>query len=157
MFNIYLSEYNPNNLTGQVGGDISSSTLSGYVTELFPHVSSPPSGTSESHVQYRKVFVKNEYDYASDETRIWIEGAEHPDQVSVAIATGVSEVLASGTVAPTGNGAWRTPTNYANGISIGTLPASSYSGIWIRQTLSGIASADPYVSFRLYIGGVLEQ
>lgn len=155
MFKTYLPEYNPNNLTGQVGGTVSSLALSGYIDELFPYVSAPPTGSNEVFVQYRKVFIKNEYETDSSTTRVWIEGAEHLNQISVGIG-GASDTISSATGIPSVS-IWATPTSYSNGLEIGTIAANTASGIWLRQTLSGIVNPDPYVTFRLYIGGRLEE
>lgn len=154
MFKIYKSLYNPSNLTGQVGGNISSSELSGYLGELFYHVSAPPSGLDDVFNQYRKVFFKNTYDRTATEVRVWIDAAEHLDQLSIANSTGLSDTLitATGTSELTG---WRSPTTYTDGVILGTLPVNAYTGVWIRQSLSGISSPDPYSTFRIYVGGIV--
>jgi len=155
MYKIYKPEYNPIALTGTVGGGIGSQTLSGYMDELFYHVSSPPSGTNETVYQYRKVFIKNDYTKSSTFTRIWIDSIEHEDQISIAKSVSLSDTSASPTGAPAGVTNWVSPSNFAEGLSLGTIASNSYTGIWIRQALSGITNPDPYATFRLYVGGVI--
>lgn len=153
-FKIYKSEYNPSNLTGQVGGDISSSTLSGYIDELFYNISTNPEGIDTTY-QYRKVFIKNEYATQSTNTRIWIDALEHDDQISLCVATGLTDTSTSPTGEPLGVTSWSLPRNYAEGIDLGSIGPSTYSGVWIRQSLSGVTSPDPYATFRIYVGGIV--
>lgn len=155
MYKLYIPEHNPNNVTGQVGGAISETLVSGYVDEVFPHVAAPPSGQTDPFIQYRKVFIKNEYESDSSNTRIWVEGAEHLDQIEVGLGTS-SDVIVNGTTAPSVS-LWRSPTSYSNGLEIGALSKNSSVGVWLKQSLSGVINPDPYVSFRLYVGGKLEQ
>jgi len=155
MFVVYKSEYNPPNLTGQVGGNISTSVLSGYINELFYHVDSLPSGVTEATQQYRKIFIKNTYTKTSTNTRVWFDAIEHEDQIYIARSTGMVDFSSNAATPPSGVSGWTTPTNYVEGINIGTLSPNAYTGVWIRQTLSGISSPDPYASFRITIGGII--
>lgn len=155
MFEIYHSEYNPRNLTGTVGGGIGSSQLSGYLGELFYHIEVPPSGTDTASNQYRKVFIKNTYPNSSAYTRVWIDAVEHQGQISIAKSSGLSDFSSTPTGTPVGVSGWTSPTNYAEGINLGTIYSNTYTGIWIKQTLSGICVEDAYATFRLVVGGVV--
>lgn len=155
MFKFYKSEYNPPSLTGQVGGDISSEMLSGYIGELFYNVSVPPSGVNTTFYQYRKVFIKNEHAALSSNTRLWIDAIEHPSQISIALSLGLDDISSTATGQPVGVSGWVAPSNYAEGLSIGTLNSNAYTGVWVRQALSGISTPDPYASFRIYAGGIV--
>lgn len=155
MYQIYHAEYNPNNLTGVVGGDIGTSLLSGYIGELFYEITSPPSGLDTTEYQYRKVFIRNTHTTTSYYTRVWIDAAEHIEQLSLATPTGLVDSSPTPTDQPTGVSGWTTPENYAEGLSLGTLTVNGYTGLWIRQSLSGITSPDPYATFRLYVGGII--
>ncbi|MCB1713367.1 MAG: hypothetical protein KDH96_13145 [Candidatus Riesia sp.] len=155
MFKVYKPEYNPQDLSGQVGGTITSNLFSGYLNELFYHVSVPPSGVDEVAYQYRKLFIKNEHTTSSTNTRIWLDSLEHPSQISICRSSGLSDYTSSATGEPSGVTGWVSPTNYAEGLSLGTMTSSAYSGVWIRQALSGIEEPDPYSSFRIYIGGII--
>ena len=58
---------------------------------------------------------------------------------------------------PTGVNTWVSPADYNAGLVLGTLSGNGgTSGLWIRQTLSGINVGDPYASFRVYVGGLIE-
>tara|TARA_R110002074_G_scaffold402324_1_gene607046 strand:+ start:96379 stop:96852 length:474 start_codon:yes stop_codon:yes gene_type:complete len=155
-FQIYKPEYNPSDLTGQVGGNIGSEILSGYINELFQHISSPPSGLDTTSYQYRKVFIKNEHTSTSTNTRVWVDAIEHVDQISLAESTGVEDSSTSSTGEPVGISGWRSSSNYAEGVSLGTLTSNAYSGVWIRQALSGVSTPDPYATFRIYVGGIVQ-
>lgn len=154
MFNFYLPQYNPANLTGVCGGAISSIPLSGYLGELFEHVEAPPSGAS-AYYQYRKVYLKNENSTSSTETRVWLDAVQHPEQIGIALETTSNQTIATPETAPTGVSVWYAPTNYAEGLDLGTITASSASGLWIREKLANIQQSDPYATFRLYIGGII--
>lgn len=155
MFKIYHSEYNPQNLTGQVGGSISNYELSGYVGELFETVSAPPSGLAEVVYQYRKVFIKNTYNRSSTNTRVWIGSVEHEEQIAICNSSGLADYTSTATGQPVGVTGWNAPYTYADGINLGTIPVNSYTGLWIRQALSGIDTPDSYATFRLYVGGIV--
>lgn len=156
MFTFYKSEYNPSTTGSVVGGNITTLPLSGYLGELFPRVDSPPEESTGSAVQYRKIFVKNEYEFSSSNTRLWLDAEQHRGQIAIAIQTGVSNTIANGLATPTGISSWANPTNYSNGIEIGTLGSNTATGVWLRQTLTNITEPDPYASLRLYVGGILE-
>lgn len=155
MFKVYKSQYNPSNLTGIVGGAIGTEVLSGYLGELFYHVDAPPSGIDTTSNQYRKIFIKNTYTTTSTYTRVWIDSLEHVDQISIANSYSLSDSSSTPTGAPASVSGWALPTNYAEGMPIGTLAPNAYTGIWIKESLSGITNPDPYATFRIYIGGIL--
>ncbi len=154
-FQVYKSQYNTNSLTGQVGGAIGTATLSGYLSELFYHVEAPPSGTTNAVYQYRKVFIKNTYSTTSDSTKVWLESVEHPEQIYISLSTSLNDSSSTATGQPAGVTGWVSPDTYASGLSLGSLSSNGYTGMWIRQGLSGISSADPFASFRLVIGGIV--
>lgn len=155
MFKIYKSQFNPSTLSGQVGGNIGSATLSGYVGELFATVTAPPSGVASGAFQYRKVFVKNEYSTSTTSTKAWIDSIEHPEQISLALSTSLSDSSSNPAIAPAGVTGWVAADSFSSGLLLGTLAPNAYTGFWIRQVLSGINTPDPYATFRLYVGGVV--
>jgi hypothetical protein len=155
MYKLYKSQYNPDNLTGQVGGNIGSATLSGYLGELFYTVSAPPSGVGTGVYQYRKVFIKNDYSTLSTFTRIWIDSAEHLEQITIAPSVSLSDTTSSPTISPVGVSGWISPTSFSQGLILGNIFPNGYTGFWIRQELSNIQSPDPYATFRLYAGGIV--
>lgn len=155
MYKLYKSQYNPDNLTGQVGGTIGSAALSGYLGELFYIVSAPPSGLNQSAFQYRKVFIRNEFTKESTSTKVWLQDAEHPEQISIASSSSISDSSPTPTGQPAGVTGWTNPTSFASGLVIGTLAPNAFTGFWIRQTLSGVTQPDPYATFNLYVGGIV--
>jgi hypothetical protein len=155
MFVFYESSQNPTGLTGTVGGTATTTPLSGYLGEVFTHVTAPPSGT-QTGFQYRKVFVKNEYSADSTLTRVWLDAVEHPDQITLDLEATAGDTSLTPTGEPASVTGWSAPGNYAEGISLGTLSANTSTGLWIRQALSNITHRDPYATFRLYVGGIIE-
>lgn len=155
MFIFYKSSLNPSNTTGEVGGNISSSELSGYLGELFPRVDAPPVESTGEYAQYRKIFIKNTYESSSLNTRIWLDAEQHRGQISLASTSGASYSIANGLTEPSGISPWTNGRNYAEGLEIGTLASNSSTGVWIRQTLSNITEEDPFASVRIYIGGII--
>lgn len=156
MFKVYKPENNPANLTGQVGGNISPYLVSGYLNEIFYHIDAPASGAPVTTVQYRKVFVKNTYSSTSTYTRVWIEAIEHEDQIYIANCTGLVDATTSPVTPPSGVSGWVAPSNYTEGLDLGTLNPNGHTGFWLQQYLSGISNPDPYATFRLRIGGIVE-
>lgn len=154
MFNFYKSTYNPVGLSGTVGGAISSVPLSGYLNELFAHVDAPPSGI-EPVYQYRKIHIVNEFVTTSTYTKVWLDEVDHTDQLSIALEPSGSSQSSSPTTAPSGISTWYSPSNYVEGISIGTLVSSAHTGLWIRQTLTGIVEEDPFATCRICVGGII--
>lgn len=155
MFDIYKSEYNPSDFTGQVGGGIGTEVLSGYLNELFQHVTAPPSGLDDVAFQYRKIFIKNTHPTTSTNTRVWIDAIEHSEQITIDNASGLADTTYASTGEPIGVTGWKETSNYADALSIGTLSANASTGVWLRQTLSGIDNPDPYATFRIYVGGLV--
>ena len=147
--------YNPPDLSGLVGGSITSQELSGYIGELFYHrTANPVESTGVLH-QYRKVFVKNTYSSDSVDTKVWFDAQHMSGQMY--LATEVS-TAGTGTVyaGATGLTSWSIPASYSGGVALGDMAANGTAAIWLRQTLSGIESSNPYVSLRMYVGGVVD-
>lgn len=154
MYHFFKPEYNPNNLTGQIGGNISPTVLSGYLGELFVHDDAPPSGTDLNTYQYRKVFIKNSYGSTSLSTRVWVDALEHNEQIALATGGALANTT-TGAVEPAGVTNWSYASNYIEGLNLGTIANNGYTGIWIRQELTNITTPDPYATFRLVVGGLV--
>lgn len=154
MYGFYKPADNPAGLSGTVGGARSAYRLSGYLGELFAPVTAPPEGVSGAF-QYRKLYVRNEFSTTSTYTRVWIDQADHEDQISLAIENVYQSSSTSPLTAPTGLSVWHSPTNYVNGLEIGTLTANAATGIWLRQELSGVLEEDPFATFRVCVGGII--
>jgi len=154
MFTFYKSTYNPIGLTGIVGGAITSTTLSGYLNELFAHVTSPPSGTVPTY-QYRKIYITNDFETTSTYTRVWLEDQDHVGQIYLALDSSDSSTTTSPTGAPAGISGWDNPSNYVEGLELGTLAAGSHTGIWLKQELSNIIEEDPFATCSICVGGII--
>jgi len=156
-FGLYHTSANPTGLSGSVGGAISSTGIVGTLGELFAYVDSPPSGTTDPVFQYRKVHIKNISANVITGIYTWLDGVEHTGQIDI----GVERETDQSITAPTGsaqaptNVTFSDPYNFSGGTFIGTLTGSESTGIWIRQTLSGIHSPDPYATFILNFGGIV--
>lgn len=154
MLNFYKPLYNPTGLTGLCGSSITTGTFNGVINEIFCHVSAPPSGSTNTFYQYRKVYVKNNFLTPITTVGIYVDAIEHPEQIHLGVETGANQMCSSPTGAPTGV-TFSSYTGYQTSLQIGALAAATYTGIWIRQTLSGITQSDPYATFRLYAAGVV--
>jgi|TARA_R110000824_G_scaffold48294_1_gene136520 hypothetical protein len=148
----YHTSNNPTGLTTTVGGTISTNFLAGNLNELFTYVDAPPSGTDLSTTQYRKIHIKNPSSTTLTGVRMWLDSIEHDDQIAIGIEVTGGQDAPNANTLPT-SVIFSQPTTYNTGVSLGTLAASFHTGIWLRQTLSGIHEPDPYASFRVNIGG----
>ena len=83
---------------------------------------------------------------------MWLDSIEHDDQIAIGIEVTGGQDAPNANTLPT-SVIFSQPTTYNTGVSLGTLAASFHTGIWLRQTLSGIHEPDPYASFRVNIGG----
>ena len=154
-FRFYKSEYNPTGLTGEAGGGITADELSGYLGELFAYQYAYPAETTGSRVQYRKIFIRNDYGRISEDTRLWFDAQHVSGQIAVALeTTGITTGTVTG--APPGLSGWGYPQSYTGGFRLGNLAHDEFVGIWLRQTLTSIEAANPYTSLRLYVGGIIE-
>jgi hypothetical protein len=151
----YHTTFRPTGLTTTVGGAITSAQLAGDLNELFAYVDGPPSGSETAEYQYRKIHVKNASTVQLTGVRAWIDAVEHSEQIAIGIESGNASTSTNGTTAPTDPSIeFLQPNAYSTGLNIDTLPASQSTGIWIRQTLSGIDEPDPYATLRVNVGGI---
>ncbi len=155
--NFYHAANNPTGLTGTVGGAVSTDVISGYLGELFAHVAAPPTGTNTGVVQHRKVYIQNNYGTTSLGTKVWIDGLEHSGQIHIAPESGANQSITHPTGTPENVTGWVDPVNYLSGMDFGDITSGAASGIWIRQTLSGIQVEDPYATFTLHAGGLVAE
>lgn len=156
-YKFFHSVDNPTGLTGSVGGAIDvTNPFSGYLDELFVHVAAPPSGINTGAFQYRQLYVRNDQAKTSTSTRIWLDSVEHSGQIHIGLASGTAQSSASPTGEPAGVPIWYHPIDYSTGLEIGSMATGAASGVWLRQSLSGIVINDPYATFRFHIGGIVE-
>lgn len=148
----YHTTNNPTGLTETVGGTISTNFLAGNLNELFTYVNAPPSGTDLSTIQYRKLHIKNPSSATLTGVRLWVDAVDHDDQIAIGVeVTGGQDTVNANTL-PT-SVSFSQPITYNTGLSLGTFVPNFHTGVWVRQTLSGIHEPDPYATFRINIGG----
>lgn len=156
MFKFYLPQNNPANLTGTVGGAISTVPLSGYLDELLLHVDAPPGDSASVFYQYRKVYITNEFSTESTDTHVWLDAVQHPEQITLALEGSANQSISNAITEPLSVTSWSSPSNYAEGLDLGDLSAGASAGIWIRELLTDISQSDPYATFRLVVGGLIQ-
>ncbi|RMH13285.1 MAG: hypothetical protein D6698_14205 [Gammaproteobacteria bacterium] len=150
--NFYHTANNPRDLSSTVGGAISSTGYTGYLSELFVYVDSPPSGSQSALNQYRKLHIKNDDNVTYTGVKVWLYGIEHPDQVSIGLEASASQTISSATGSPPTSVTFSAPTDYINGLDVGSLAPGQSTGIWLKVTLSGITDPDKYATFSVTVG-----
>lgn len=119
---------------------------------LFDDVSGAENAAST--VDYRCIFVLNNHAtltlqnatvYISSEVSGGTSIALAVDNIAASAKGGSSAQaaqIANETTAPSGVGAFSSPTTQATGISIGNLTAGQVRGIWVRRTAANTAALD---------------
>lgn len=154
-FRFFLSEYNPTGLTGLVGGALGAIELSGYLGELFAYTEAYPPETNLAVYQYRKLYLVNNYGQDCSDVRVWLDAEHVTGQIQLSLDVG-GPTTGAVNIAPTGLvGSWTAPKNYSLGLQVGTMSNGEAKAIWLKQTLTGIETSNPYTSLRLYAGGIL--
>lgn len=136
---------------GSLGKYISTTQLSGTaLNNLFDDISGAENAAST--VDYRCIFIHNNHGSLSLTSAKVYLSAEVSGGASIAIA--VDDIAASAvgsssaqgaeianeTTAPTGVGAFSSPTTYAGGLSLGDIAAGSCRAIWVRRTAANSAA-----------------
>ena len=151
----FNTAYNPTGFQGTVGGSAQTgSPVQGQLRELFAHVESPPSGIGDPAYQYRKVHVQNLSNDTYEHVRIWLDAVEHPDQISIGFEESWNSSVSDPTTEPS-TVTWTSATSFVSGQEAsGNFSPGTITGVWIRQKLENIQEPDPFVSFRIYVGGL---
>jgi hypothetical protein len=137
--------------TGSVGKYLSTSVWAGGVAnDLFDDISGAENAAST--VDYRCVFIHNNNganDYQN--AVVWLS-AEVAGGASIAIAvdniaasavgssSAQSATVVNETTAPTGVGAFSSPTTAGTGLALGTIPVGFCRAVWIRRTAANTAA-----------------
>lgn len=137
-----------------LGDQISTTTITdNTLNNLFDDVTGDENAAS-AVVDYRCIFVHNNHATLSLQNAVVWLSAETANGVDVAIAldniaisakgsaSAQAATIATETTTPTGVGAFSSPTTKAGGLSIGTIPAGSVKGIWVRRTSANRAALD---------------
>jgi hypothetical protein len=107
------------------------------------------SGAEEAagDTEYRGLFIENSGNVDATNVVVWISSntADADTQVAIALAgeaigTGSIETIANENTAPVGE-TFSEPASEGAGLSIGTIPAGSHKGLWVRRTINAGAGA----------------
>lgn len=122
----------------------------GSLNDLFDDISGAENAAST--VDYRCIFVHNSNASNALQNAVVYLSAEVAGGASIAIAvdniaasaigsaSAQSATIASETTAPTGVGAFSSPTTLGTGLSLGSIGAGQCRAIWIRRTASNSAA-----------------
>lgn len=143
-----------------LGGGRSSTEVvfSPILNNLFDNVTPEQSATGE--VEYRCIFLQN--DHATDtitDVKIWVYSNTPNANTTIAIGLDpagkntAADTISPSTEAPAGV-TFSTPTDYAGGLSIGTMNAQDVYPVWIRRTTTAGAVASANDNFYLGVQGV---
>lgn len=92
-------------------------------------------------VEYRGLYVHNAGDVDLQNAVIWISGLSTSAETEVDIALAdeavgaTMETIANESTAPSGP-TFSRPTTKGAGLALGTIPAGSHRGFWVRRTVS---------------------
>lgn len=128
-----------------LGGVISSVDIVDATTDnLFDDVSGAESAAGD--VEYRGFYVRNGHaTLALSNTKIYISSltsstsTEFDLGLAVEATNATMATIANESTAPS-SVTFTRPTDYTGGLSIGTLNAGDYKGVWIRRTVTAGAS-----------------
>jgi len=134
-----------------LGDQISTTAWTGgSLNDLFDDVSGAENAAST--VDYRCVFVHNSNAANALENAVVYMSAETAGGASIAIAvdnlaasavgaaTAQAAVIANETTAPSGVGAFSSPTTLGTGLALGNIAAGSVRAVWIRRTAANTAA-----------------
>lgn len=137
---------------GSLGKYVSTTPMATGANGLFDNISGAENAAST--VDYRCVFVQNNHATLTASALSVYVSAEVAGGAAVAIAldniaasakgatAAQAATIANETTAPTGVGAFSTPTTDATGLSIGTLGPGQVKGVWVRRTAANSAAID---------------
>lgn len=151
-WNFYLPQYQPTGLTGLVGGSIAAEELTTAVDALFPAVLA---NSGEDHIQYRKVFIKNDSSDSFQNVYVEVENIEYTGQIKFAILheggdpTGTApdpmtlpDIIATGQF----TGFYGAPIT-----GLGTGNPGDTIGVWLQQFIPANSDNEVLASFVLQV------
>ena len=126
----------------QAGGVVPTSSTA---NSLFDDVTSAEETAGD--IEYRGVFVYNSGTVDATSVKVWLSAntADADTTIDIALAdeaigTGAIETIANENTAPVGP-TFSAPSSEGTGLSIGTIPAGSHKGLWLRRTINAAAGA----------------
>ena len=131
------------NANASLGGAISSTAVP---SALFDNVSS--ADATAGLVEYRCIYVRNNHGSLSmlDPCRLFVQANTPSATTTLAIGLGTSaqggteQTIANEGTAPIGV-SFSEPADFANGVSLGTIPAGGHRAVWLRRTITAGTSA----------------
>jgi len=138
-----------------LGGAKSSNEVGAGDGNLFDDVTGDESATGET--EYRGVYVHNAGTVDLQNAIVWIqaEGSASAD-IEIAVADeavgATMETIANENTAPSGP-VFQEAANKAGGINIGTIPANSHRGVWVRRIVAAATPAANAATFTLRVEG----
>lgn len=134
-------------------GGVMSSTVAG--ADLFDDVSGAESQAGDT--EYRGLYVYNNGDVDLQSAVLWIVDESNASaDIELAPAdegVGVTmETIPDESTAPTGPTFVEAP-NKAGGIALGTIPAASRRGFWVRRIVAASTPADNAAGFTIRVEG----
>lgn len=155
---IYLSGGAANSdPAASLGGVISSSQ---WGSNIFDNVTSAEASAGDT--EYRGVYVKNTNGSQTlTNAKVWIQSNTPSTSTAVQIAlcdegaSATMETVGTEGTAPTGP-TFDDAEDEANALSLGSLVAGAYYGIWIKRTVSASAAAYANDGFTLRVKGDTE-
>ena len=123
---------------------------------IFDDVSSAEATSGD--VEYRCVYILNTHGTLSYQAaKVWIQAQTPSADTDVAIGLAAAGLNAAETAVANENTApagvtFSAPSSFAGGLSLGTIPAGQYYGVWVRRTVNA-AAASASDSFTLRVQG----
>lgn len=136
---------------GALGGFTATTVFATGANGLFDDVSGAENAAST--VDYRAFDVLNNHGTLTLQNAVVYLSAETAGGASIAIAVDNTGPVAkgsasqganisTGTTAPTGVGAFSSPTTSGTGLSLGSIPAGQIRRVWVRRTAANSAALD---------------
>lgn len=138
---------------GSLGTNISTTQCSTGLNGLFDDVSAAENAAST--VDYRCIFVHNNHGSLTAQNTVVYLASETAGGTNIAIAidniaasaigatADQAATIANETTAPSGVGAFSSPTTAGAGLSLGNIPSGQCRAVWVRRTATNsTAQAD---------------
>lgn len=137
---------------GSLGKYASTTAVATGANGLFDDISGAENAAST--VDYRCIFVLNNHATLTMQNAVVYLSAEVAGGASVALAvdniaasakgsaSAQAAQIANETTAPTGVGAFSSPTTVATGLALGNITPGQVRGVWVRRTAANSAALD---------------
>lgn len=114
---------------------------------------------SAGDTEYRCIYVHNAHGSLTlQNAKVWIstDGSGADTDIAIALAgegvNGTAETVVDESTAPVGE-TFSTPTTEGGALSIGNIPAGQHQAIWVRRTVTALASAANGLNATLTVKG----